>query len=372
MAAVSPAIAFDLVYGGENQGIQYAGFLNDSEVVIVYQNKPYQHLYRFDLDSGVVEPMTDGARFDSIPVFSHDRTKLLFSSIDKSDEKREPESDLYTMNADGTELTRITNRPGPEWWPSFSPDASKVVYSGGGDSSDSERDLFLIDLPSGEVTQLTKDPETADLFPIWISNDEVLFSRADYYGHTSPIAASKWHDHVFQAINIETRTIRALEDKEHYRLESLRATQYGQHVLSSFGPGQRFVSPLSDVTKRIPLKGTSIEIEGTGTGFVNNYTYWEEIYLATPDGRSLIAMAKGEFIRIDVEKQEAVQFTNLRPVIVEEKRDPFSLLLNSVSPNGTKLLFLVDHKPYKGKDPFALWSINLDGSDAHEITIALP
>jgi TolB protein len=36
--------------------------------------------------------------------------------------------DVYTMNADGSELRRLTHRPGPEFDPSWSPDGTRIVY----------------------------------------------------------------------------------------------------------------------------------------------------------------------------------------------------------------------------------------------------
>jgi WD40-like Beta Propeller Repeat len=38
------------------------------------------------------------------------------------------EDDVFTANADGTDLIRVTRKPGPEFDPAWSPDAERIVY----------------------------------------------------------------------------------------------------------------------------------------------------------------------------------------------------------------------------------------------------
>jgi Tol biopolymer transport system component len=42
----------------------------------------------------------------------------------------EGEQDLYIMDADGSELTRLTHDGGTKRYPSFSPDGESIVFSG--------------------------------------------------------------------------------------------------------------------------------------------------------------------------------------------------------------------------------------------------
>jgi len=36
--------------------------------------------------------------------------------------------DVWSINADGTDLTRLTHSPGPEFDPSWSPDGTKIAF----------------------------------------------------------------------------------------------------------------------------------------------------------------------------------------------------------------------------------------------------
>jgi Tol biopolymer transport system component len=63
--------------------------------------------------------------FDNIqPALSPDRTRVVFSS------NRGGSYDLYLMDVDGRNLRRLTTDPGTEWEPVWTPDGSRIVYTG--------------------------------------------------------------------------------------------------------------------------------------------------------------------------------------------------------------------------------------------------
>lgn len=84
--------------------------------------------------SGVVR-LTDGVN-DSWASWSPDGTKILFSSTryDPNVNQCEPgadftcPSDIYVMNADGSNVVRLASDPGPEYAPGWSPDGSRIAF----------------------------------------------------------------------------------------------------------------------------------------------------------------------------------------------------------------------------------------------------
>lgn len=86
---------------------------------------------------------------DDGPVFSRDGNKVLFRSR-RDGELFTPVLYLYSMNADGTDQTRLTESPGFSVSYSYSPDAAKVVYTKDGDvwqiNADGTANTEILDL----------------------------------------------------------------------------------------------------------------------------------------------------------------------------------------------------------------------------------
>jgi Tol biopolymer transport system component len=85
-------------------------------------------IYTMDADDGgnVVQVSPDGL-FASTPDWSPDGTKILF--VDNACGPCD-QSDIWVVNADGTNLKRLTNTPGEnEFRPGWSPDGRKIVFS---------------------------------------------------------------------------------------------------------------------------------------------------------------------------------------------------------------------------------------------------
>ena len=88
-------------------------------------------------DGSDARRLTDGAN-DGWPAWSPDGTRIAFSSSSDPDASRcsrDAEwnlicrTDLYVMRADGSELTRITSDPAPEYDPEWSPDGIRIAYT---------------------------------------------------------------------------------------------------------------------------------------------------------------------------------------------------------------------------------------------------
>ena len=59
---------------------------------------------------------------DFSPSWSPDGTKIAFTS--HMDDNRE----IYIMNADGSNQTRLTNEPTGDFYPSWSPDGTRIAF----------------------------------------------------------------------------------------------------------------------------------------------------------------------------------------------------------------------------------------------------
>lgn len=87
--------------------------------------------------------------------------KILFDST-----RDEPHSDIYSMLPNGTGITNLTNtNTVAEWGGSWSPDGSKIAFTGERDDP-GNNDIYVMDADGSNVTRLTTDPAYED-YPDW-------------------------------------------------------------------------------------------------------------------------------------------------------------------------------------------------------------
>jgi Tol biopolymer transport system component len=83
---------------------------------------PSYDIVAADADGGNVTRLTDQDGYDAEGVVSPDGRHIVFTSL------REGDLDLYLMNADGKDVRRLTDRPGYDGGPFFSWDGRSVVF----------------------------------------------------------------------------------------------------------------------------------------------------------------------------------------------------------------------------------------------------
>ncbi|MDH5682254.1 MAG: hypothetical protein OEZ36_11740, partial [Spirochaetota bacterium] len=75
-------------------------------------------------------------------------TKIAFHSI------RDGQNEIYIMNIDGTEQTRLTNNPANDGNPSFSPDGNKIAFSS---NRDVDWEIYIMNVDGTGQTNLSNN-----------------------------------------------------------------------------------------------------------------------------------------------------------------------------------------------------------------------
>ena len=111
--------------------------------------------------------LTNNVADDNIPFYSPDGRQITFVS------DRDGDYDLYIMNADGTNLRKLTGDEIDEvGWHAWSPDGSRIVYDS---RADGDYEVFMISGNGTIHTRLT-DNDFADQFASWtLDGRSVLF-----------------------------------------------------------------------------------------------------------------------------------------------------------------------------------------------------
>ena len=125
--------------------------------------------------------LTSSPSFDIAPDYSPNGRKIAFTSgrsAPVGSEGGAAYSEIYVMNADGSNVRRITNNVGlSDSSPSWSPNGRSLVIGRG--TGDGPHDLWVIDLATGVERQLTDSPDTEEGSPDWSADGRRIVFHGD-------------------------------------------------------------------------------------------------------------------------------------------------------------------------------------------------
>jgi len=120
-------------------------------------------IYVMDADGTNVRRLTHRDESDETPVWSPDGSKILFSSY-----ITEENNELFIMNTDGSGIVKLTDHPGRDGHQKFSPDGSRIIFNSqrddDGQSDVTNYEIYEMRLDGSEVKRLTNFPEW-DTYP---------------------------------------------------------------------------------------------------------------------------------------------------------------------------------------------------------------
>ncbi|MBS3787132.1 PD40 domain-containing protein [Candidatus Bipolaricaulota bacterium] len=100
------------------------------------------------------------------PSVSPSSDEIVFSS------KEENGFELFLMDPDSGEKTRITNNDYDDWGPDWGPKGERLAFVS---KRDDNTDIYLIDVDGGNETRLTTN-ESQDVNPRWAGESEIIFN----------------------------------------------------------------------------------------------------------------------------------------------------------------------------------------------------
>jgi TolB protein len=127
-------------------------------------------IWTADPSGASVTPLTSAVN-DTWPSWSPDGTKIAFASTryDPSIEACPTgvdlrcQTDIYVMNSDGSDVTRLTTDPAPEWNPVWSPDGVKIAFVRG----EHETEVFVMQADGTNIQQVTTTNQGSGFAPSW-------------------------------------------------------------------------------------------------------------------------------------------------------------------------------------------------------------
>jgi Tol biopolymer transport system component len=109
------------------------------------------------------------------PVWSPDGKKIAFYSTVDND------WEVYSINTDGSQLTRLTHSPGYDGEPSWSPDGSMIAFAS---DRDGDSEIYVMESNGSNVVQVTDNSYDDDI-PAWSPTSSKILYRSTRDGSPS-------------------------------------------------------------------------------------------------------------------------------------------------------------------------------------------
>jgi dipeptidyl aminopeptidase/acylaminoacyl peptidase len=165
-----------------------AAMESDRIVFAAYTDHNWQ-IFSIDSDAGEATRLTDLPTNQSHPTWSPDGTKIAFSM-----QGERGDTEIASMNADGSDVQTLTGGAGWNYLPAWSPNGSRIAFVSNRDGND---EIYVMNADGTDQERLTDEPGE-DLAPTWspdgeriafgsnrASNSEIYVMNADGTGVTN-------------------------------------------------------------------------------------------------------------------------------------------------------------------------------------------
>ncbi len=119
---------------------------------------------------GAVLGLIRESKFDWDPTWSPDGETLAWVSV------RDANLEIYTVpltdDVDFANANRLTRSSARDWYVAWSPDGTQIAFN---NNEGGIENIYLMDVATGDVTQLTDDEEENSLHPFWSMDGEMLY-----------------------------------------------------------------------------------------------------------------------------------------------------------------------------------------------------
>jgi Tol biopolymer transport system component len=189
----------------------------DGKIVFGSQREGDFDIYVMDSEGGNVRRLTDRVGYDGGPWFSPDGSKIAWrawypeTEAEKTLWQHSMEHDvivavpldIWVMNADGTNKTRIVRNGATNWSPSWHPDGKRIVFSSNMDDWKEHLrayghnfELYIVNADGSGLRRLTRN-ETFDSFPMFSHDGKKLVfasNRDAQNPHATDIFIADWEE----------------------------------------------------------------------------------------------------------------------------------------------------------------------------------
>ena len=132
-------------------------------------------LYVMNPDGTDQTRITFDPRVDQQPDISPNGRQIVFNSTRITDTNPEGDLEIFVMNADGGNVRQLTFNAASDAWPRWSPNGRQIVFQS---NVDGNSEIYIVSADGTDLTRVTNYPGI-DQFPEWSPNGKQLAIRRD-------------------------------------------------------------------------------------------------------------------------------------------------------------------------------------------------
>lgn len=170
-----------------------------SKIVFESNRTGTAEIYVMNADGKNITQLTNNKASNHSPIWSPDGSKIAFAS------DGDKQWDVYIMNADGSEQKRLTNQPGDDGHPHWSPDGKRIIFNSARTTADLQaewskqfHEIFTMNTDGGDVRQISS-AKTVSTYPSFSPDGKrICFRRViDTPGYQWDLTLSPRNSEVF-------------------------------------------------------------------------------------------------------------------------------------------------------------------------------
>ncbi len=167
-----PGGGFNAAYSGNQDAFVHRDTTGAFEEVIAFTSERVGEgdIYTMNADGSNVQRLTDDPAYDAWPTWSPDGSRIAFVST------RSGNADIYVIDADGGNIQQLTYHNANDIWPEWSPDGTRIAFAS---RRDDNFEIYVMDADGTNLQRLTNTTAVED-FPAWSPDGtRIVFSRIE-------------------------------------------------------------------------------------------------------------------------------------------------------------------------------------------------
>jgi len=333
-------------------------------------------IYTMNADGSDVSRLTDNNTYDNLPSWSPDGTRIVFNT------QRDGNVEIYTMNADGSDPFRLTDHPARDWGPSWSPDGTRIVFfsdrDGDDDPDTNDFEIYTMNADDGgDRRRLTNTTGVNNSHPNWSPDGNNIAFASDRAGNSEIYVMRADGNNVVRVTNNTGSDHEPSWSSDGTRItfESYRSGNDEIYTINADGSGALMrltEDPASDGRpswSRKAVESVTSRSRNSASELIA-FRSGDSIYTVNPDDPSTVnEIVQGERPAWSPDRTRIVfQSGGVKLVNVEEDNpEPLSIGSSGFdptwSPDGTQIAF--------SRGDATIFISNADGSNASPDTVSV-